>query len=283
MFELKRRKTDIVSADAPTGKEYTTTFSRDYVIGKIEIDKISKAGIVKYIATEAKQLLGTEDFYYGYIYEKKVLKYIMHKNDKHVVGSASVLSTVLLNPGKYYIIDASNIYIFENIGNEIRDKIDFIENDYDDNGTDNLGINLLETKVANVPETLLLKWSLEKRNISLITILAIVFITSALIYVNESKNYKQLTEKANDVKQQYLTAQNLKKVTPNVDIATFIKNVVKSVDGKGILTKILAESNKIQITIQFKNEYDAQNYIKTNGGNYENGKVVLGTMFVAGK
>ena len=143
----KRRKANIVDTDTPTGTEYETTFSRDYLIGRIEIDKISTKNIIKYIHDECIQLLDTEDYYYGYFYENNILKYVAHKSDKHEVGKVSILSIVLLNEGKYHLSADNNFYVFENVGNEIFDKIDFKDNDQDIQTSNNLGINLKDLKL----------------------------------------------------------------------------------------------------------------------------------------
>jgi hypothetical protein len=276
---MKRRKTDIVDVDTPTPHKYETVFSRDYIIGQIEIEKISKKNIIKYIHDECKQLFDTEDYYYGYVYENNILKYVAHKSNKHEVGKVSVLAIVLLNKGKYHISEDNNFYIFENTGSEIFDKIDFKDNDYDEQNSDSLGTNLQEIKLGDVPATLVFKWSLEKSNINILAILSVIFAVVLIVNLNASKSYKQLSAKAEVIKQQYLSLQNEKKVDPLIDISDFVKKVVTIIDGKAIITKIMSDNTKIMVSLQFKNEYDAQNFIKVNGGDYENGKVVFTAIF----
>lgn len=285
MFEKlkKRRKTDIVDIDIPTVHEYETTFSRDYLIGQIEISKFSTKNIIKYIQDECKQFLDTEDYYYGYIYENSILKYVVHKSNKHEVGKASILSAVLINEGKYHLVADSNFYVFENNGAEILDKIDYKDIDSEDHTSDNLGINLETIKLGNIPDTLVLKWSLEKKSINILAILTVIFAISLITVLNTSNTYKKVSLKAEEVKRQYLSIQIAKKAVPILDISEFTKKLAVIIEGRAIITKIVADENKINASLQFKNEYDAQNFIKANGGNYENGKVVCSAIFTNNK
>lgn len=275
----KRRKTDIVDNGTPTAIQYETTFTRDYLIGRIEIDKISTKNIRKYIHDECLQLLDTEDYYSGYVYENNILKYVAHKGDKHEVGKVSILSIVLLNEGKYHLFADDNLFVFENVNNEIFDKIDFKDNDQEAQSSDNLGINLEGLKLGDIPPTLILKWSLEKKNINILLILSVIFAIALAINLNASRNYKTLSTKASDIKLKYLSSVNTQKTPPLIDISDFIKKLVVIIDGRATITKVMTDNSKISVSLKFKNEFDAQNFIKTNGGDYENGKVIFAAIF----
>ena len=265
----------------PHTEHQPISFSREFWLGSIAIDA---KHIHSYINSEARKWLKTEDYYAGHIYERGVLKYVIHKSATHDAGTISRLSPVLQTFGTFVFHHDKNYYKFvhrkEKDGTETIQQILGLATDH--TNEDGRLQNLNNSKFTEYPQSLIMCWSLEKRTFNLNIIMACVFVFMLLVNLAVSFEYKNISTKVRGAAQNTQDAVKKDQISKLKDITTPIDQVWKAVGGKGRITGVKGDQTSMTFTIAFDDENNARDFIKTNGGNYENGKVVLSTTFTGG-
>lgn len=257
--------------------KYDVIFTRDFVIGIIEIEK---KNIKSFILNEAINYLQTDDFYSGYIYENGCLKYLAHKSNKHETGKVSKLSPVLMKEGNYFILIDNNSFHFRNKNNTIDQIVEYPEFSEDSEENRKNVINLDRAKFDKIPPSLVLKWSLEKKNYFLNGILSLIAAASLSVLLIAGNQYESLTKKAQIIKSQLQDKTKAGSVTTQLtDISQPIRAVAKVIGDRGTIASAKGEKNTLVFAISMKTENDVRTYINENGGTYENGKIIFGAKY----
>lgn len=270
--KLKRRKPERT-------KRVETVFTRDFIIGIVEINKKNAENFIR---SQAFNYLQTEDFYFGYLYSDNRLHYVAHKSNKHIKGCASKLTPVLLNTGNYYIHANNNMFRFKNDGCAIESIVDYPEYS-EDKEEQRLKVTNLDTVSLNaVPATLMLKWSLERKNLYFTAFMATIFTATLAIYYANSAQYEKLTQKAQTIRTQLEETTKNNNHSQLFDISQSIRELSDLIKNRGIIATAKGEKNTLIFAINM-NENDARTFIKKTGGIYENGKIILSANLTHGK
>lgn len=260
------------------------SFSREFHLGAIKFKnkKNAEKQILKYIDSEARKWLKTEDYYYSYLFDDNdlLLKYVIHKSNSDDEGTVSKLTPVLLTAGQYFLHDEANYYRFvhrrERNGSVVIEQlIGMAENaQYEEEKLHNLDNCQLE----DYPKTLVMRWSLQKPTFNLNLIMSCVFAVTliASLAIIATGSAAEKARKEQEAAQIQATAKNNDRLK---DITQPIEQVWKAVAGQGRIVSIKGDQGNIAFAIVFNKENDARDFIKTNGGVYENGKVVLSASF----
>lgn len=239
-----------------------------YIFGKIQIDK---KDIHDYIKGFSVPLLGY-DFYYCYIYDGNMLSFISGKNKSFVEDCYALAGIALMQEGKYYIKDKNGdfYYLIEHKTDEINTFIVY------EKPTDAIEITPSIIDIKEMPKTLKLKWSLHQKENIMIKFLVVLFIV--LFAVNIFMVYKYQNT-LNALEKQVLFYSSTVKEQPtknnkNIDLINEINKIGSLILGKGIIDKVEKQNNSLIFYITFKSEEYAIEFLKTNGGKYEQGKVI---------
>jgi hypothetical protein len=249
------------------------TFSRDFIVGIIEIEK---KHIKNFIKGEALNYLQTEDYYYGYFYKEGKLHYVAHKSDKSEAGKVSRLAYILMHEGQFYIVDNKTVYRFVHKDGSISQSIDYTDAvEFDDKPHGKI-INIENKEISDPPETLVMKWSLAPKSNYFGAICIASFVGALAFYMSSSSEYKAITQQAEIVKHQMESQQIAKSHDAVIDMSQLIKRISQQLNGRGKILSAKGLKNEITFTIQMNNENDARTFmIENQGGKYENGKVVF--------
>lgn len=240
-------------------------FRDEFVADSIVIDA---KDILSYIRGKALPLLG-DDFFYSHVYDRnrKTLAFIAFKSGSWDCGKLPWLAPALLTEGDFYREVGDCFYIVTSKNGLVRVEIDYERRDgY---------LNIEEVALPeNIPATLSVRWSLNRRNRMVHLVLAGLFAVSLLFYLDSSNAYTEMARKTRSAP--------LPKPEPGArtrhmaSVPTLIQNVAAAIDGKGVVEKAEINADTMTFTIQFDKYYDAENFLSkfNSGGNYENGKVI---------
>ena len=242
--------------EKPTGM----VFSDEFVMDSVGIEQ---KDIMAYINGKAMPLLG-DDFYYSYYYSDSILSFIALKSKQYVVGKLPLFYPALMLQGSFMHKkpDAEYFYYITNIDGLCSAEVGYdLRNDY---------LPISHVPVAKVPATMKLQWSLGKKTIFVNAFMAAVFVLAVLFFVSSSKNFD--TARAEEQRQ----AAMLSPVVPR-GLPSFINSVAelgKKIEGKGYIEKVSLVKDQLSFTIKFKQDADAQVFLKNTGGKYEVDKVI---------
>jgi hypothetical protein len=244
-------------------------FSDEFIMDSVGIEQKE---ILAYINGKAAPLLG-DDFYYGYQYLNGILSFIALKSKQHVAGKLPLFYPALILQGNF-VYKKPNADYFYYITN--KDGFCSAEVAYEERQN---FLPISQVPVQNPPATLKLTWSLARKNLFLNATLLAIFCLSALFLVFSAKGYDTARQE-----QQRLAAQ----VSPVIPrgLPSFINSVAdlgKKIEGKGYIEKVALLKDQLTCTIKFKQDADAQVFLRTTGGNYEGDKVVYTTALSAAR
>ncbi|MFA6823461.1 MAG: hypothetical protein WCR32_06615 [Geobacter sp.] len=244
-------------------------FSDEFIMDSVRIEQKE---ILAYINGKAAPLLG-DDFYYSYHYENGILAFIALKNKQHVAGRLPLFYPALLLQGNfvYKKPDADYVYYITN-----KDGFCAAEVAYDERPNH---LSISQTPVTSTPATVKLTWSLARKNWYLNAALVTVFCLAALFLAVSAKEYDAARQEQQQI------ASQLQPVIPR-GLPSFINTVAdlgKKVEGKGFIERVALANDQLSCTIKFKQDADAQVFLRTIGGNYEGDKVVYTTALSAAR
>lgn len=244
-------------------------FSDEFVMDSVGIEQKE---ISAYINGKAAPLLG-DDFYYGYQYQNGILSFIALKSKQYVAGRLPLFYPALLLQGNfvYKKPDADYFYYITN-----KDGFCSAEVAYEERPNH---LMIQQVPVNNPPATLKLTWSLARKNLLLNAALLAVFCLSCLFLALSAQGYDTAR------KEQQRMAAQVSPVVPR-GLPPFINSVAdlgKKIEGKGFIEKVALAKDQLTCTIKFKQDADAQVFLRTTGGNYEGDKVVYTTALSAAR
>lgn len=245
-----------------------TVFSDEFVLDSV---RIPRKELTAYIKGKAAHLLG-DDFYYGYRYHDGLLSFIALKSNSYLAGKLPFFYPALMTEGKfsYKKQDAESYYYLTN-----KNGFCSVEVGYEKQPG---YIPIEELVIASVPQSMKLTWSLKGKNLHINMILAILLYLSATFFIISSKDYD-----AARIEQRAIAKQS--PVVPR-GLPPFINSVAemgKKVEGKGYIRKVTLANRQLSYTIKFKQDADAQVFLKNHGGKYERDKIVFTTALSAAR
>lgn len=244
-------------------------FNDEFVMDSVGIEQ---KDLMAYINGKAMPLLG-DDFYYSYYYSDGILSFIALKSKQYVVGKLPLFYPALMLQGNfvYKKPDAEYFYYITN-----KDGLCSTEVGYDQRqGYLPIG----QVPVAKIPATMKLKWSLGKKTLFINAFMGAIFVMAVLFFIISSKNYDSARA------EQQRQAAQLAPVIPR-GLPSFINSVAelgKKIEGKGYIEKVSLVKDQLSSTIKFKQDADAQVFLKNSGGKYEGDKVIYTTALSAAR
>lgn len=253
----------------PTMNQHELVFSDEFVMDSVGIEQKE---IMAYINGKAMPILG-DDFYYSYYYSSGILSFIALKTKQYAVGKLPLFYPALMLQGSFMHKKPDSDYFYY-----ITNKDGFCSTEVGyDPRPDYLPI--AQAPVGSSPATLKLQWSLGKRTFFVNALMVTIFMLSVLFFMLASKSYDTAR-----VEQQRQAAQ----VSPVVPrgLPPFINSVAelgKKIEGKGYIERVSVAKDQLSCTIKFKQDADAQVFLKTTGGKYEGDKVIYTTALSAAR
>lgn len=244
-------------------------FSDEFVMDSVGIEQ---KDLMAYINGKAMPLLG-DDFYYSYHYSGGILSFIALKSKQYVVGKLPLFYPALMLQGNfvYKKPDADYLYYITN-----KDGFCSTEIGYDQRQN---YLPIGQVPVAKIPATMKLKWSLGKKSLFINAFMGAIFVMAVLFFIVSSKNYDSARA------EQQRQAALLSPVIPR-GLPPFINSVAelgKKIEGKGFIEKVSLVKDQLSSTIKFKQDADAQVFLKNSGGKYEGDKVIYTTALSAAR
>lgn len=267
-----------------TKKVSIAGFSDLFFVETARLD--DKKDVLPYIQSEASRLLKDENgeengnYYYAYTFKDQILNFLVARSVEHIDGKLPVVLLAFFAPGKYVYRSGRRYFVIEHnedgtMATDIlyerqEDCIDLT--DFDPEDPDN------EFALPpDIPSTLYMKWSLAGKNYNVNIILAAMMFVAMCNLFYQSSSYEKVSQKARILKNTPQTTESNKPSGSNISILPdLIKEIAGKLNQKGSVSSIKGDGGKLVITLRFDNELDAREFIKKNGGVYEDGKVVLG-------
>ncbi len=234
----------------------------------VESQHLEKRDIVSYITHRVDEVMGTRDFYYGYAYANGLLTYYAAISKSHDTGRFPMVAPALTEKGRFILRRGGKITLFE------RDATGGIvcvigHNDHE-------GVDLdLYVSPAPWPETLRLKWSLGKPHLNAIAISGIIFAAAMAFYLYSSTAYEEISVAARQAETKNL-AKTAVAVTGLPDFTRLVDSVSSKIADKAVIREVKIDKGKLLMKLQFTDQDNAQDFIRNNGGEYADGKVITG-------
>jgi hypothetical protein len=239
-----------------------------FVLESQEIDSIKEAK--GYIQGRMDELFNTQNFYYGYVYEDGVLTYYAAVSKSHDDGKIPVYAPAILEKNR------EERFVFRK-GNRTM-VVTWDEDQHilcEVNAGYQTGTDLGEYQYeGEIPKTLRLQWSLASSHVNAMKITGIMFVCATAFYAYSAKGYEQITVTARNLAAKQPVAQE--KETGLPDLSGIIKDVALKMGEKGTIGQVAYQTGKMQITLHFDEKDNARDFIRKNGGEYDDGKVLLG-------
>lgn len=275
MFRKLERQKKAETSLQSNGASKQIVFREEFVADSIVIDE---KDILPYIKGKAFPLLG-DDFFYSHIYRKelKALSFIAFKSGSWDCGKLPWLAPALLQDGDYYNRVGDCYYMINSKNGLVKVEVDYEGREgYAD-------INEVALP-EDIPATLGIRWSLNRRNWMTHFMLVAAFTVSVLFYVRSSNAYDEVVRKTRNSSPSK-PEESSARTRHMSSVPVMIQNIAAAIDGKGVVEKAEIHADTMTFTVQFDKYYDAENFLSrfTTGGKYENGKVVYSAPLSDGK
>jgi len=136
---------------------------------------------------------------------------------------------------------------------------------------------IMESLPVKIPKSLYFKWSMGGNNTNVNLVLACTVLVGLCNLVYQGYAYDQISDKAKDLKIKSAMAPQVKLDGQNLSaFPDIIRDISAKMGGKGRLSSIKGDGTKLTVNILMENEIESREFIKKNGGIYENGSIVLG-------
>lgn len=238
--------------------------------------------VVTYIRNEALDLLKDEngeesgDFYFAYVYRDQTVNYLVARSSSYIAGKIPAIAPAFMAPGRYLYRFGRRQFVIEHAEDGKMTTYSGIERH---EGCIDLTDFSGEGTPPEVPDTLRLQWSLARRDMNTNLILTIVLILTACNCLYQGMRYEKITTRAKELAQKNIEAQSAVHKMPESNLGALpalIGDIAGRMEGKGSISAIKIDGDRLAVSLVFVNEDEARNYIGKNGGVYVEGKVLLG-------
>lgn len=247
---FKRQSTSGASSAHQEIKFFRTPF----IAGKLELPR---KDVIGYIQGAAIPKFG-DDFFYSEHYEDGIVSYVACSSQHWDVDKTHLFMPGILDPGKWFHHDGGIWYFIDSTELPMKLEIDYAPRD---------GYRSIEDALPTitVPK---LKWSLAKRTFYFNALVAAGFCVAVIIFGLNLKERQSSVQTLKAIPQNTIALVNTCNALPQFlqKLATTLQN--------GVVEKVEIMNGKPTARIAFDQEYDAQQWLTTHGGRYENGKVV---------
>ncbi len=246
----------------------------EHEIYLVESQRIEKKDSINYIIHRVDEMLGTRDFYYGYVHDSGLLTYYAATSKSYDVGMFPLVAPALAEKGHFVLRRGGKIALFSrDAGGEIVCVI---------GSNDQEGIDLdLHTSPAPWPESLRLKWSLGKPHMNAIVISGAIFAVAMAFYLYSSSAYEELSTTARQVDSK--SSSKATTATGLLDFTRLVETVSSKIGDKAVIREVKIEKGKLLMKLEFGDRDNARDFIRDNGGEYADGKVITGWMLEGSK
>ncbi len=242
--------------------------SVEHEVYLVESQHIEKRDIITYITHRVDEMLGTRDFYYGYVYSNGLLTYYAAVSKSHDTGRFPMVAPALIERGRFVLRRGSKVTLFNH--DTVGDIVCVIGSNEQE------GIDLdLYTPSAPLPETLRLKWSLGKPYVNAIAISGAIFAVAMAFYLYSSTAYEELSTAARQAGAKSPT-KTASAATGLPDFSRLVDTVSSKIDGKAVIREVKIDKGKLLMKLQFTDRDNARDFIRENGGEYADDKVTVG-------
>lgn len=241
-----------------------------YVVGVS--DSVPKRDVRKYIHGRCYPFLG-DDYYYCYVYEKGVVRFVAGMSDSYVQGRVPVVAPVLFQrQGSFYVRDSKrdcyHVFVCSS------DRIDhFISNNPPDGAT-LLDEQMLE-KYDRLPE---LRWSLSRVYHNKY-VLAFLLISLCFWLFAMHGSLRAVSEYAGTVQKQQTKETMDSRKNRNVNLSELMDRITSTAKS-GRIDRIEIRGGKATVSLFFRTEEDCYSFISSHGGKYEGNNKVVYTVSV---
>jgi len=260
-------------------------FSPDFIVDSV---RIKKKDILSYVKGKCIPLFG-DDFYYAYVYEKGVLKFIALKTSEYVKGNLPLFFIGFLRQGKFYYYSRETriCYVIENSADRIAVYVD-ASIPSDALNFEELVQNFKEGRELNIkdiPDTLFLRWSLEQESSLLLKVSLILLVFSFLFFMGMFVKQRMVVANMQKLAKEKVIREGGKVEGHNVvqrhgnekSFIFTVGDIASFVSGKGYIESIRYEKGELVFTLKFESEVFLNEFLAKYGGRYEDGKVVYTT------
>ena len=264
------------------GKKLVAELSGLFFIETYRLE--DKKDVVPYIRAEASRLFRDDrgedhgNYFYSYNYDNGVLHFLIARSNAHIEGKLPAIAAVFFTPGKYMYRSGLRYIVIEHHGEgEISSSVAYDRPEGCIDLTDVNADTIIESLPGKIPKSLYFKWSMGGNNVNVNLILACTVFLGLCNLVYQGHAYDQISGKARDLKTKSAMTPEVKQDGQNLSaFPDIIREISAKMGGKGRLSSIKGDGTKLTVNIVMENEIESREFIKKNGGIYENGKVVLG-------